>query len=134
MAKARVLRRREQLIAHRSALTAASPLGRVFLDYSHVVFSMFKVDPLHRSAARLRTAVNRVFAQRAQLVKFSNSAVPEIVIALDMQPKNLNYLESQIRGKFQVGNTMTLADIAIVSNFSWRATVDEDGHYCFAVA
>ena len=49
MAEARVLRRREQLIAHSSALTAASPLGRVFLDYSHVVFPMFKVDPVHRS-------------------------------------------------------------------------------------
>jgi len=49
MAKARVLRRREQLIAHGSALTAASPLGRVFLDYSHVVFPMFNVDPVHRS-------------------------------------------------------------------------------------
>jgi hypothetical protein len=38
MAKARVVRRREQLIPHSSALTATSPLGRVFLDYSHVVF------------------------------------------------------------------------------------------------
>jgi hypothetical protein len=42
MANARVLRRREQLIAHSSALTATSPLGRVFLDYSHVVLPMFK--------------------------------------------------------------------------------------------
>src|SRR2546421_11415053 len=32
MAKARVLRRREQLIPHSSALTATSPLARVFLD------------------------------------------------------------------------------------------------------
>src|SRR5262245_62596561 len=38
MAKARMLRRREQSIAHGSALTATSPLGRVFLDCSHVVF------------------------------------------------------------------------------------------------
>src|SRR5262249_10168688 len=36
MANARVLRRREQLIASSSALTATSPLGGVFLDYSHV--------------------------------------------------------------------------------------------------
>ncbi len=35
----------------------------------------------------------------------------------NVQPKILNYLESQISGKFLVGNTMTLADIAIVSNF-----------------
>src|SRR5215469_9792318 len=44
MANARVLRRREQLIPHSSALTATSPLGRVFLDYSHVVFPMFQED------------------------------------------------------------------------------------------
>jgi len=36
MANARVLRRREQLIAHSSALTTTSPLSSVFLDYSHV--------------------------------------------------------------------------------------------------
>ena len=35
----------------------------------------------------------------------------------NVQPKILNYLETQISGKFLVGNTMTLADIAIVSNF-----------------
>ena len=35
----------------------------------------------------------------------------------DVQPKVLNYLESQISGRFLVGNTMTLADISIVSNF-----------------
>src|SRR5215471_17574637 len=45
MAKARVLRRCEQLIPHSSALTATSPLGRVFLDYSHVVFPMFQSRP-----------------------------------------------------------------------------------------
>jgi len=37
MANARVLRRREQSIAHGPALTAASPLSRVFLDGAHVV-------------------------------------------------------------------------------------------------
>jgi hypothetical protein len=50
MANARVLRRREQLIAHRSALTAASPLGHVFLDNGHVAFPMVKstrrTDPI----------------------------------------------------------------------------------------
>jgi glutathione S-transferase len=34
-----------------------------------------------------------------------------------VQPKILGYLESQIEGKFLVGNSLTLADIAIVSNF-----------------
>jgi hypothetical protein len=42
MANARVLRRREQLVAHGSALTATSPLSRGFLGYSHVMFPMFK--------------------------------------------------------------------------------------------
>jgi hypothetical protein len=42
MANAGVLWRREQLIAQSSALTATSPLGRVFLDNGHVVFPMFK--------------------------------------------------------------------------------------------
>src|SRR5215831_8687205 len=36
MANAGVLRRREQLIAHRSALTATSPLSHVLPGYSHV--------------------------------------------------------------------------------------------------
>jgi hypothetical protein len=33
-----VLRWRQQLIAHSSALTATSPLSRVFRDDTHVVF------------------------------------------------------------------------------------------------
>jgi hypothetical protein len=40
MANACVLWRREQLIAHGSALTATSQLSRVFLDGAHVVFPM----------------------------------------------------------------------------------------------
>jgi hypothetical protein len=36
MANARVLGRREQLIAHSSALTAASQSGRILLDRRHV--------------------------------------------------------------------------------------------------
>ena len=40
MANACVLWRREQLIAHSSALTATSQLSRVFLDGAHVVFPM----------------------------------------------------------------------------------------------
>jgi glutathione S-transferase len=34
-----------------------------------------------------------------------------------VQPKILGYLDRQITGKFLVGDAMTLADIAIVSNF-----------------
>jgi glutathione S-transferase len=34
-----------------------------------------------------------------------------------VQPKILSYLDSQIVGNFLVGDTLTLADIAIVSNF-----------------
>jgi glutathione S-transferase len=34
-----------------------------------------------------------------------------------VQPKILGYLDSQINGKFLVAKTLTLADIAIVSNF-----------------
>ena len=35
----------------------------------------------------------------------------------NIQPKIVRYLNSQIDGKFLVGNALTLADIAIVSNF-----------------
>src|SRR5262245_14832841 len=60
MAKARVLRRREQSIAHGSALTATSPLDRVLLDCSHVVFPRFKVDAMHRSAESTRCVIIRL--------------------------------------------------------------------------
>ena len=35
----------------------------------------------------------------------------------EVQPQILGYLESEIDGKFLIGNAMTLADIAIASNF-----------------
>jgi glutathione S-transferase len=35
----------------------------------------------------------------------------------DVQPKIFGYLESQIAGKFLVGSSLTLADIAVLSNF-----------------
>lgn len=35
----------------------------------------------------------------------------------NIQPKILSYLDSQIEGTFLVGNALTLADVAIVSNF-----------------
>ena len=46
----------------------------------------------------------------------SDKAVIDDVLN-NVQPKILGYLDSQINGKFLVGNAMTLADIAIVSNF-----------------
>lgn len=46
----------------------------------------------------------------------SDKAVIDDVLT-NVQPKVLSYLESQIDGKYLVGNTLTLADIAIVSNF-----------------
>jgi len=38
-------------------------------------------------------------------------------VLTSVQPKIFGYLEKQISGKYLVGDTMTLADIAIVSNF-----------------
>jgi glutathione S-transferase len=38
-------------------------------------------------------------------------------VLTNVLPKILGYLDRQIMGKFLVGNAMTLADIAIVSNF-----------------
>jgi glutathione S-transferase len=46
----------------------------------------------------------------------SDKAVIDCVLR-DVQPPILDYLESQISGAFLVGNAMTLADIAITSNF-----------------
>lgn len=46
----------------------------------------------------------------------SDKAVIDDVLT-NVQPKVMSYLESQIDGKYLVGNTLTLADIAIVSNF-----------------
>ena len=46
----------------------------------------------------------------------SDKAVIDDVLG-NVQPQIFGYLESQIDGKFLVGSTMTLADIAIVSNF-----------------
>ena len=46
----------------------------------------------------------------------SDKAVIDDVLG-KVQPKIFGYLESQIDGKFLVGSALTLADIAIVSNF-----------------
>jgi hypothetical protein len=40
-----------------------------------------------RPRPRSRTASNRSFSRRVEPVKFSNSAVPEIVVTLDVQGK-----------------------------------------------
>src|SRR5215469_7935511 len=69
MANARVLRRREQLIAHSPALTAASPLGRVFLDNGHVVFHMFSRPSANDATMEGHRAMSRLSA--------SNSSFPE---------------------------------------------------------
>jgi glutathione S-transferase len=50
-----------------------------------------------------------------QKVPTDKAAVDDIL--KNVLPKILGYLEQQITGKFLVGNTLTLADIAIVSNF-----------------
>jgi glutathione S-transferase len=53
-------------------------------------------------------------------------------VLTNVQPKIFGYLDSQIQGKFLVGNTLTLADIAIVSNFIiyqyMGYTIDADRH------
>src|SRR5271166_6967043 len=54
MANARVLRWRQQLIAHSSALTATSPLSRVSRDDTHVVFP--NVQTLIYLVERIRSA------------------------------------------------------------------------------
>jgi hypothetical protein len=64
VANARVLRRREQLIAHSSALTTTSPLGRVFLDDGHVVFPAFKSIQMKKSdGGRSDHHVNDAFSR-----------------------------------------------------------------------
>jgi len=36
--------------------------------------------------------------------------------------------------RLRLGLHYRLTKIAVTENAKWRATVDEDGHYCFAVA
>jgi glutathione S-transferase len=68
-----------------------------------------------------RHVVHPLF-QRAVVDANINTMPPTDEAAVDnvlenVLPKILGYLDSQIEGKFLVGNMLTLADIAIVSNF-----------------
>lgn len=67
-----------------------------------------------------RHVVHPLFAQTIVAPKIQN--VPSDTAVIDhvldeVQPAIFAYLESQIDGRFLVGETMTLADIAIASNF-----------------
>jgi glutathione S-transferase len=71
--------------------------GTIFRHVVHPLFAQTVVNPNIRQVPSDRTVIDNVLNQ--------------------VQPKILGYLESQIGGRFLVGTTMTLADIAIVSNF-----------------
>ena len=67
-----------------------------------------------------RHLVHPLFTQTIVAPKIRN--VPSDTKLIDqvlthVQPEILGYLESEIEGRYLVGNTMTLADIAIASNF-----------------
>lgn len=71
--------------------------GTIFRHVVHPLFHQTVVNP----------NIRQVPADKAVIDDVLNN----------VQPKILSYLESQIGGKYLVGNAMTLADIAIVSNF-----------------
>jgi len=71
--------------------------GTIFRHVVHPLFHQTIVGPKINQVATDNTVVDDVLK--------------------NVQLKILGYLESQIAGKFLVGNTLTLADIAIVSNF-----------------
>ena len=56
-----------------------------------------------------------IVAPNIQKVASDKAAIDDVLG--NAQPKIFGYLESQIDGKFLIGTTMTLADIAVVSNF-----------------
>jgi len=56
-----------------------------------------------------------IVAPKIQNVPSDRAAIDNVLT--EVQPPILGYLESQIDGRFLVGDTMTLADIAIASNF-----------------
>jgi glutathione S-transferase len=67
-----------------------------------------------------RHAIHPLFAQTVVnpniAKKPSDKSVIDNVLS-DVLPRMLAYLESQIQGKFLVGDRLTLGDIAVVSNF-----------------
>jgi glutathione S-transferase len=71
--------------------------GTLFRHVVHPLFHQTVVNPNIRKAATDRAVVDDVLG--------------------NVQPKIFGYLERQIDGNFLVGNTLTLADIAIASNF-----------------
>jgi glutathione S-transferase len=71
--------------------------GTIFRHVVHPLFVQTIVNP----------NINKVPADKAVIDNVLNN----------VQPKILNYLDSQIDGTFLVGNALTLADVAIVSNF-----------------
>jgi len=71
--------------------------GTIFRHVVHPLFDQTIVGPNIRNVPTDRAVVDDVLT--------------------NVQPKILGYLDRQITGKFLVGDAMTLADIAIVSNF-----------------
>jgi glutathione S-transferase len=71
--------------------------GTIFRHVVHPLFVQTIVNP----------SINKVPADKAVIDNVLNT----------VQPKILNYLNAQIDGTFLVGNALTLADLAIVSNF-----------------
>jgi glutathione S-transferase len=71
--------------------------GTIFRHMVHPLFHQTVVNP----------EINKVPADKSVIDN----------VLTNVQPKILNYLNAQIDGKFLVGNELTLADIAIVSNF-----------------
>jgi glutathione S-transferase len=67
-----------------------------------------------------RHVVHPLFAQTIVAPKIQNVRSDTKLIdhvLTNVQPEILGYLESEIEGRFLVGNALTLADIAIASNF-----------------
>ena len=71
--------------------------GTIFRHVVHPLFAQIVVGPNIRNVPTDKSVVDDVLT--------------------NVVPKILGYLDRQITGKFLVGDAMTLADIAIVSNF-----------------
>jgi glutathione S-transferase len=71
--------------------------GTIFRHMVHPLFHQTIVNPNIKKVPGDRAVIDSVFA--------------------DVQPKIFSYLNSQVDGKFLAGGDLTLADIAVVSNF-----------------